>query len=70
MAYTYVLMSTMLCVIVPSGNTSMDLELSFIMANMALAQSTSFIYDPFVGSGKLTCYTLIIYVIRNISVKV
>ncbi|KAI8869203.1 tRNA guanosine-2'-O-methyltransferase [Ramicandelaber brevisporus] len=37
------------------GNTSMDAELSLIMANMALARPGSFMYDPFAG----TCSFLI-----------
>lgn len=35
------------------GNTSMDPELSFLMANLAGVKSGSFIFDPFVGSGSL-----------------
>ncbi|RIB14870.1 S-adenosyl-L-methionine-dependent methyltransferase [Gigaspora rosea] len=39
------------------GNTSMDAELSLIMANQALASPGKLIYDPFVGTGSflLTC---------------
>ncbi|CAG8475489.1 5768_t:CDS:2 [Acaulospora colombiana] len=39
------------------GNTSMDAELSLIMANQALATSGKLIYDPFVGTGSFlfTC---------------
>jgi len=39
------------------GNTSMDAELSLIMANQALAAPGKLIYDPFVGTGSflLTC---------------
>ncbi|KAJ1675627.1 hypothetical protein EV182_000894 [Spiromyces aspiralis] len=39
------------------GNTSMDAELSLIMANQALARPGTLIYDPFVGTGSLlmTC---------------
>ncbi|CAH1762975.1 9832_t:CDS:10 [Entrophospora sp. SA101] len=39
------------------GNTSMDAELSLIMANQALASSGKLIYDPFVGTGSFlfTC---------------
>jgi tRNA (guanine10-N2)-methyltransferase len=33
------------------GTTSMDAELSLIMANQALARPGSFILDPFVGTG-------------------
>lgn len=33
------------------GTTSMDAELSLVMANMALARPNSLIYDPFVGTG-------------------
>ncbi|KAJ8331343.1 hypothetical protein QVD99_001628 [Batrachochytrium dendrobatidis] len=33
------------------GTTSMDAELSLVMANQALAQPGSFILDPFVGTG-------------------
>ena len=35
------------------GNTSMDPELSFLMANLAGVKPGSFIFDPFVGSGSL-----------------
>eukprot|EP01103_Thecamoeba_quadrilineata_P014513 TRINITY_DN4344_c0_g1_i1.p1 TRINITY_DN4344_c0_g1~~TRINITY_DN4344_c0_g1_i1.p1 ORF type:complete len:384 (-),score=63.36 TRINITY_DN4344_c0_g1_i1:8-1159(-) len=39
------------------GTTSMDAQLSLVLANQAHAQSGSFIYDPFVGTGSLliTC---------------
>ncbi|RUS18282.1 hypothetical protein BC937DRAFT_88959 [Endogone sp. FLAS-F59071] len=39
------------------GNTSMDAELSLIMANQALATPGKLIYDPFVGTGSFlfTC---------------
>ena len=37
--------------IVYEGNTSMDVTLSLIMANMAMARESSLVYDPFVGSG-------------------
>ncbi|KAJ2608780.1 hypothetical protein H4S08_004322 [Coemansia sp. RSA 1365] len=39
------------------GNTTMDAELSLIMANQALARSGSLVYDPFVGTGSflMTC---------------
>lgn len=38
------------------GTTSMDAELSLVMANMALAKPSSLIYDPFVGTGSfLVC---------------
>ncbi|KAJ1981052.1 hypothetical protein H4R34_002225 [Dimargaris verticillata] len=39
------------------GNTSMDAELSLVMANQALARPGTVIYDPFVGTGSflLTC---------------
>jgi len=35
------------------GNTSMDPQLSLIMANQALVEPNSIVYDPFVGSGSL-----------------
>lgn len=35
------------------GTTSMDAELSLVMANMAHAQSTSIVMDPFLGTGSL-----------------
>ncbi|KAF6213186.1 hypothetical protein GE061_010902 [Apolygus lucorum] len=35
------------------GNTSMDPQLSLIMANQALVKNGSLVYDPFVGSGSL-----------------
>lgn len=35
------------------GTTSMDAELSLIMANQALVKDTSFVLDPFVGTGSL-----------------
>eukprot|EP00871_Galdieria_phlegrea_P005097 jgi/Galph1/5589/GphlegSOOS_G4223.1 len=35
------------------GTTSMDAELAFIMANMALADSSKLILDPFVGTGSI-----------------
>ncbi|CAF1029949.1 unnamed protein product [Brachionus calyciflorus] len=35
------------------GNTSMDPLLSLVMANMGNVNSTSFVYDPFVGTGSL-----------------
>ena len=31
----------------------MDPEISFIMSNMALVTSSSFVFDPFVGTGSL-----------------
>lgn len=39
------------------GTTSMDSELSWLMANQALARKGSLIFDPFVGTGSLllTC---------------
>ncbi|KAJ2161171.1 hypothetical protein GGF46_001683 [Coemansia sp. RSA 552] len=39
------------------GNTTMDAELSLVMANQAQAQAGSLVYDPFVGTGSflLTC---------------
>ncbi|KAJ1719398.1 hypothetical protein LPJ61_006314, partial [Coemansia biformis] len=39
------------------GNTTMDAELSLVMANQALARPGSLVYDPFVGTGSflLTC---------------
>ncbi|KAJ2779491.1 hypothetical protein H4R18_003972 [Coemansia javaensis] len=39
------------------GNTTMDAELSLIMANQALARPGALVYDPFVGTGSflLTC---------------
>ena len=39
------------------GTTSMDPELSLVMANMALVQDGSFVLDPFVGTGSvlITC---------------
>ncbi|KAJ1799481.1 hypothetical protein LPJ77_006295, partial [Coemansia sp. RSA 2523] len=33
------------------GNTTMDAELSLLMANQAQAQNGMFVYDPFVGTG-------------------
>ncbi|WFC98714.1 tRNA (guanine(10)-N(2))-methyltransferase [Malassezia yamatoensis] len=35
------------------GNTSMESEMSVIMANMALAGPSKFIYDPFAGTGSM-----------------
>ena len=35
------------------GTTSMDAELSFIMANLGRVQSGDLVYDPFVGTGSL-----------------
>ena len=35
------------------GTTSMDAELSFIMANLGRVQPGSLVYDPFVGTGSL-----------------
>lgn len=35
------------------GNTSMDPQLSLLMANQVMAQRGDFIFDPFVGSGSL-----------------
>jgi tRNA (guanine10-N2)-methyltransferase len=35
------------------GTTSMDAELSFIMANLGRVQAGDFVYDPFVGTGSL-----------------
>ncbi|KAJ2486366.1 hypothetical protein EV174_001164 [Coemansia sp. RSA 2320] len=39
------------------GNTTMDAELSLVMANQALARAGALVYDPFVGTGSflLTC---------------
>ncbi|KAJ2830816.1 hypothetical protein IWW50_000037 [Coemansia erecta] len=39
------------------GNTTMDAELSLLMANQALARDGMLVYDPFVGTGSflLTC---------------
>ncbi|KAJ1838211.1 hypothetical protein LPJ70_005556, partial [Coemansia sp. RSA 2708] len=39
------------------GNTTMDAELSLVMANQALARSGTLVYDPFVGTGSflVTC---------------
>ncbi|KAJ2649060.1 hypothetical protein IWW40_003471 [Coemansia sp. RSA 1250] len=39
------------------GNTTMDAELSLVMANQALARPGTLVYDPFVGTGSflLTC---------------
>ncbi|KAK9710397.1 hypothetical protein K7432_008433 [Basidiobolus ranarum] len=39
------------------GNTSMDAELSLVMANQALATKGKLVYDPFVGTGSflVTC---------------
>ncbi|KAJ2807600.1 hypothetical protein H4R20_001229 [Coemansia guatemalensis] len=39
------------------GNTTMDAELSLIMANQALARPGCLVYDPFVGTGSflMTC---------------
>ena len=35
------------------GNTSMDPQLSILMANQAQVKKGDIIYDPFVGSGSL-----------------
>lgn len=35
------------------GNTSMDPQLSLLMANQALVQEGDFVFDPFVGTGSL-----------------
>jgi tRNA (guanine10-N2)-methyltransferase len=35
------------------GNTSMDPQLSILMANQGLVQKGDFVFDPFVGSGSL-----------------
>ncbi|EJU04241.1 tRNA guanosine-2'-O-methyltransferase [Dacryopinax primogenitus] len=35
------------------GNTSMDAEVSLLMANQALAAPGTFIYDPFAGTGSM-----------------
>ncbi|XP_023294525.2 tRNA (guanine(10)-N2)-methyltransferase homolog [Lucilia cuprina] len=35
------------------GNTSMDTQLSLLMANQALIQSGDLVFDPFVGTGSL-----------------
>ncbi|KZO98892.1 RNA methylase [Calocera viscosa TUFC12733] len=35
------------------GNTTMDAELSLLMANQALAAPGTFIYDPFAGTGSM-----------------
>lgn len=37
------------------GNTSMDPELSLIMANMGRVVPGSFVFDPFAGAGRLFC---------------
>lgn len=37
------------------GTTSMDAELSLIMANQAMARPGSLVYDPFVGTGSFLC---------------
>ncbi|KAJ2078855.1 hypothetical protein H4R24_004190 [Coemansia sp. RSA 988] len=39
------------------GNTTMDAELSLVMANQALARPGTLVYDPFVGTGSflMTC---------------
>lgn len=37
------------------GNTTMDAELSLIMANQALAAKGKLVYDPFVGTGSFIC---------------
>eukprot|EP00917_Polyrhabdina_sp_WS-2016_P014181 GHVP01031068.1.p1 GENE.GHVP01031068.1~~GHVP01031068.1.p1 ORF type:complete len:376 (-),score=60.06 GHVP01031068.1:203-1330(-) len=37
------------------GNTSMDAELSLIMANVGRVDDGSIIYDPFVGTGSVLC---------------
>lgn len=36
------------------GNTSMDPQLSIIMANLAKVSNGDLILDPFVGSGKIS----------------
>lgn len=35
------------------GNTSMDAQLSILMANQALVKNTDLVLDPFVGTGSL-----------------
>lgn len=35
------------------GNTSMDPQLSLLMANQAMIKPNDFVYDPFVGTGSL-----------------
>lgn len=35
------------------GNTSMESEMSVVMANMALAGPSKFVYDPFAGTGSM-----------------
>lgn len=37
------------------GTTSMDAELSLLMANQALAAPATLVMDPFVGTGSLLC---------------
>ena len=37
------------------GTTSMDAELSLLMANQALASPATLVMDPFVGTGSLLC---------------
>lgn len=37
------------------GTTSMDAELSLVMANVAAIRTGSLVYDPFVGTGSLLC---------------
>lgn len=37
------------------GTTSMDAELSLVMANVAAIRPGSLVYDPFVGTGSLLC---------------
>lgn len=37
------------------GTTSMDAELSLVMANVAAVRPGSLVYDPFVGTGSLLC---------------
>lgn len=35
------------------GTTSMEAEMSLVMANQALAREGSLVYDPFAGTGSL-----------------
>lgn len=49
------------------GNTSMDPQLSLLMANQALIKKGDIVYDPFVGSGNFSL--LIKYFLFN-SIKI
>lgn len=40
------------------GTTSMDAQLSLIMANIAKVDENSIVYDPFLGTGKAASYTI------------